>query len=133
MRSALCDATWARRTRPIRREPGAWSRGSGDPDRPLRARRSLAALAAGGLFLSAVPTAAAAARLAAQAATARPAARFLPALLRGPVARARVRVRNGGGAALAHALLAKALVLLVVLDAGSVIFGHGGAPFLSWV
>src|SRR3954465_5168022 len=80
--------------------------------------RALAALAAGLLLLLAV---AAAARAAALAALARAALVAVLAALLGRVG----RVRDRGGARLAHALLPEALVLLVVLDAGSVVLGHG--------
>src|SRR6185503_19485058 len=49
---------------------------------------------------------------------------LLPALLRGGVVRAGVRVGDLCRALLGHALLAQPLVLLVVLDAGTVIFSH---------
>src|SRR4051794_20874293 len=91
---------------------------------PIRARlprglravaRRLAALAPRLLLLRAVCAAARAARLLALAAAA-----ALPAL------RGRVRgVRDLRRALLAHALLLEALVLLVVLDAGTVVLGHG--------
>src|SRR5215212_8149176 len=79
-------------------------------------RGCLAALAAGRLLLGGVAAAAAAARLPAPAAAAALAA----------AARGALRVRDRRCPRLAHALLAKALVLLVVLDAGSVIFRHAG-------
>src|SRR3954454_17997842 len=85
----------------------------------------LPALSPGRLLLSAVAAAARAARLAALAAAAAASARALAALLRRRVVRAGVRVRDGGRARLAHALLAQALVLLVVLDARSVVLDHG--------
>src|SRR5215210_5848843 len=78
----------------------------------LRAR--LAALAARGLLLSRVAAAAAAAALLALAA---------PTALPAPAGRAG-RIRDRRRARLAHALLAKALVLLVVLDARTVVLCH---------
>src|SRR3954453_17687590 len=78
------------------------------------AARRLSALAARLLLLRAIAAAARAARLLALAAAAALAA------LRG-----RVRgVRDLRRALLAHALLPEALVLLVVLDAGTVVLGH---------
>src|SRR5579884_824050 len=79
-----------------------------------RCGRLLAALSARGHLLRVVATAA---RAAALAACARAAA--LPAS-----ARRSLGIRDGGRTRLAHALLAKALVLLVVLDAGPVVLGH---------
>src|SRR3954451_16754590 len=81
--------------------------------------------------LSALPAALAAAlALPLLGAAAAAAGLLLAALLRG----AR-RVGDLGGALLAHALLAQTLVLLVVLDAGSVVLGHvhhllGGAGWI---
>src|SRR5688500_8653409 len=85
------------------------------PPRPaLRlARGGLAALAAGGLLLLGR------AALAAVALARGARARLLAAAARGALG-----VRDRRRPALAHALLAEALVLLVVLDAGTVIFGH---------
>src|SRR5215210_9136395 len=73
----------------------------------------LASLAAGGRLLGAIAAAAAALAAAALAAPLAAAA-LLAALLRGAG-----RVRDRRGTRLAHALLAKALVLLVVLDTRS--------------
>src|SRR4051812_29271030 len=83
--------------------------------------RGLAALAAGLPLLLSVAAAARAAALAALAGAA--AVAVLAALAR--------RVRRVGdlrGALLAHALLAQPFVLLVVLDARTVVLGHAGAP-----
>src|SRR2546421_11925763 len=76
--------------------------------------RALAALASGGLLLGLV--AAAAATAAAAAATT---ARALAAPARGPR-----RVGDRRRALLAHSLLAETLVLLVVLDARTVVLRH---------
>src|SRR4051794_14813426 len=105
----------------------------GGTQAPLALRGGcLPALAPRRLLRGALAAAAAAARLAALARAGRLApARVLAALLRRGVVRAGVRVRYRSRAALAHALLAQALVLLVVLDAGSMVLGHLDSPFVT--
>src|SRR6185437_4782927 len=80
----------------------------------------LAALSAGGGLLGFVTAAAAARALAAAAAALRFASSF----------RGAGRVRDRRRARLAHALFPQAFVLLVVLDAGTVVFGHPRRSFL---
>src|SRR5205823_10430093 len=88
--------------------------GAGGRYRLARLAGLLAALASGGRLLGLVATAARARTLPAQA---RSAALATPA-------RGAGRVGNGRGAGLAHPLLPQTLVLLVVLDAGTVVLGH---------
>ncbi len=90
-------------------------------ERLARRARLLAALATRGRLLGLVAAAAAAAALLALARAAALAAAAGGAL----------RVGDRGRARLAHALLAQALVLLVVLHARSMVLGHAAPPELA--
>src|SRR4051812_28523706 len=128
--AAASSRCWSKVVTPTETIAGAQTGRAARPsgcDEELRLAAGLAALAAGRLLLGAVAAAARAAALGALAAAA--ATAVLAALLRCGVVRAGVGIGDGGRALLVHALLAKALVLLVVLDAGTMIFCHGiGLP-----
>src|SRR3954447_5858720 len=128
--AAASSRCWSKVVTPTETIAGAQTGRAARPsgcDEELRLAAGLAALAAGRLLLRAVAAAARATALGALAAAA--AAAVLAALLRGGVVRPGIGVCDGGRALLVHALLAQALVLLVVLDAGAMIFCHGdGLP-----